>query len=78
MIFDYLLLSMITNHLFVNPFHQTSIVKSNGETPSPKRVRDDISGIAELSSTSKKLCTKVINLEDVESNEKEDDTGGRT
>ncbi|CAA7036194.1 unnamed protein product [Microthlaspi erraticum] len=41
-----------------------SVVKSNGSTPSPKRAGEDVGGVHELSSTSKKPCTKVINLDE--------------
>ncbi|CAA7016461.1 unnamed protein product [Microthlaspi erraticum] len=44
--------------------HKASVVKSNGMTPSPKRSIEDSNIRSELSSTSKKQCTKLINLED--------------
>ncbi|CAA7047585.1 unnamed protein product [Microthlaspi erraticum] len=43
---------------------EQSVVKSNGSTPSPKRAGEDVGGVHELSSTSKKPCTKVINLDE--------------
>ncbi|CAA7043560.1 unnamed protein product [Microthlaspi erraticum] len=44
--------------------NEASVVKSNGMTPSPKRSIEDSNIRSELSSTSKKQCTKLINLED--------------
>ncbi|CAA7018007.1 unnamed protein product [Microthlaspi erraticum] len=44
--------------------NEASVVKSNGMTPSPKRSIEDSNIRSELSSTSKKQCTKLISLED--------------